>query len=208
MEAEDFSHDPKKVVVNKRILTNMRKDVNLGMFFSNLVMYFIILTAGVVFYNAGIHNIDTVEQAAKGLEPLAGKFAYLLFAVGVLGTGFLAIPVLGGSLSYIVAETFNWEEGLDKHFAQAKPFYLTIIISLSVGLLLNFIGISPMKALLYTAILYGLTAPVMIAVILHICNNKKIMDKYTNSRIQNIFGFVTLVLMTVAAVALLYFQFK
>ncbi len=208
MEAEDFNHDPKKVVVNKRILTDMRKDVNLGMFFSNLVMYFIILTAGIVFYNAGIHTIDTVEQAAKSLEPLAGKFAYLLFAIGVLGTGFLAIPVLGGSLSYIVAETFNWEEGLDKHFAQAKPFYVTIIISLTVGLLLNFIGISPMKALLYTAILYGLTAPVMIAVILHICNNKKVMGEFTNNGLQNVFGVITLVLMTAAAVALLYFQFK
>ncbi|HSC38187.1 MAG TPA: divalent metal cation transporter, partial [Chitinophagaceae bacterium] len=205
MEAEDMGHDPKKVVVDKRILSDMRKDVNTGMFFSNLVMFFIILATGVVLYNAGIHRVDTVEQAAKALEPLAGKGAYLLFALGVLGTGFLAIPVLGGSLSYIMAETFNWQEGLDKKFSEARPFYITMIVSLAVGLLLNFIGVSPMEALLYTAILYGITAPVMIAVIMHICNNKKVMGEYTNNPLQNILGTVTLVLMTAAAVALLYY---
>lgn len=208
MEAEDCVHGTTKVVVDKQMLSDMRKDVNTGMFSSNLVMYFIILTTGVVLYNAGIHKIDTVEQAAKALEPLAGKGAYLLFALGVLGTGFLAIPVLAGSLSYIVAETFNWNEGLDKKFSEAKPFYLTVVVSLIVGLLLNFTGISPMQALLYTAILYGLTAPVMIAVILHICNNKKVMGEFTNNALQNILGIITLVLMTVAAGALIWFQLK
>jgi Mn2+/Fe2+ NRAMP family transporter len=196
------------VVVDKQVLSDMRKDVNTGMFSSNLVMYFIILTTGVVLYNAGIHKIDTVEQAAKALEPLAGKGAYFLFAVGVLGTGFLAIPVLAGSLSYIVAETFDWSEGLDKKFSEAKPFYLTVVVSLIVGLLLNFTGISPMQALLYTAILYGLTAPVMIAVILHICNNKKVMGAFTNNTLQNVLGFITLVLMTAAAGALIWFLLK
>jgi Mn2+/Fe2+ NRAMP family transporter len=208
MEAEDCVHGTTKVVVDKQVLSDMRKDVNTGMFSSNLVMYFIILTTGVVLYNAGIHKIDTVEQAAKALEPLAGKGAYFLFAVGVLGTGFLAIPVLAGSLSYIVAETFDWSEGLDKKFSEAKPFYLTVVVSLIVGLLLNFTGISPMQALLYTAILYGLTAPVMIAVILHICNNKKVMGAFTNNTLQNVLGFITLVLMTAAAGALIWFLLK
>ncbi len=206
MEAEDFNHDANKVVVDKRILSDMKTDVNLGMFFSNLVMFFIILTTGAVLFNAGIHKIATVEQAAKALEPLAGKFAYVLFSVGVLGTGFLAIPVLGGSLSYIMAETFNWKEGLDKKFWQAKPFYITMITSLVIGLCLNFIGVSPIQVLIYTAILYGLTAPVLIAVILHICNNKKVMKKFTNNKLQNVLGFITLILMTAAAIALLYFQ--
>ncbi|MBS1564756.1 MAG: divalent metal cation transporter [Bacteroidetes bacterium] len=205
MEAEDCLH--KKVIVDKQLLSDMRKDVNIGMLSSNLVMYFIILSTGVVLYNAGIHDINTVEEAAKALEPLAGRAAYLLFAIGVLGTGFLAIPVLGGSLSYIMAETFSWEEGLDKKFAEAKPFYISIIVSLGVGLLLNFTGISPMKALLYTAILYGLTAPVMIAIILHICNNKKIMGEYTNNGFQNVLGILTLVLMTAAAAALIWSLF-
>ena len=185
----------------------MREDVNLGMLFSNLVMFFIILTTGVVLFKGGITKIDTVEQAAKALEPLAGKMAYLCFAIGVIGTGFLAIPVLAGCLSYILAETFGWKEGLDKKFYQAKGFYITLIVSVLIGLSLNFIGVSPIQSLIYTAILYGLTAPVMIAIILHIGNNKKVMKKFTNNTLQNTLGFLTFILMTVAAIALLYFQF-
>jgi len=206
MEAEEFIHDPKKVIVNKRILKDMRNDVNIGMFFSHLVMYFIILTTGVVLFNAGIHKIDTVDQAAKALEPLAGQFAYLLFAIGVLGTGLLAIPVLAGSISYMMAETFNWQEGLDKKFYEARPFYITMITAMGVGLLLNFIGVSPIQSLIYTAILYGLTAPILIGVILHICNNKAVMKEYTNNKIQNIVGFITLILMTAAAVVMIYLE--
>jgi Mn2+/Fe2+ NRAMP family transporter len=186
----------------------MQKDVDFGMLFSNLTMFFIILTTGTVLFNAGIHKIDTVEEAAQALKPLAGNFAYLLFAVGVIGTGLLAIPVLSGSLSYIITETFGWEEGLDKKYYQAKAFYIVIAISLILGLLLNYIGISPIKALIYSAILYGLTAPVLIAIILHICNNKKIMGKNTNGIGSNVLGFATLILMTAAAVVLIYLQFK
>jgi NRAMP (natural resistance-associated macrophage protein)-like metal ion transporter len=205
MEAEDIVQ--KKVMVNKRILGDMKEDVNTGMFFSNFVMFFIILATGAALHAKGITRIDTVEQAAKALEPAAGKLAYLLFAIGIIGTGFLAIPVLAGSLSYILAETFNWEEGLDKKFYQAKAFYVTGIVSIIIGLSLNFAGISPVQSLLYSAILYGLTAPVMIAVVLHISNNKKIMGKFTNPLHSNILGFITLALMTVSAIALIYFLF-
>ena len=208
MEAEDREHEQKKIVVDKRILQNMAADVNSGMFASNFVMLFIVLTTGVVLYNAGVRQIDTVDQAAKALAPLAGKFSYICFALGVLGTGFLAIPVLCGSLSYILAESFGWEEGLDKKFNEARGFYVVVIFSLIIGLLINIMGISPMKALIFTAILYGITSPVMIAVILHIGNNKKIMQGFTNSRISNVLGFITLLLMTVAALVLIYFQFK
>jgi len=208
MEAEDVEHQKKQVIVDKRVLQNMTADVNTGMFASNLVMLFIILTTGVVLYNSGIRQIDTVEQAAKALAPLAGKFSYICFALGVIGTGFLAIPVLTGSLSYIIAESFGWEEGLDKKFNEARAFYIVIILSLVIGLLINIMGISPMQALIYTAILYGVTSPVMIAVILHIGNNKKIMNKFTNSRFSNILGGITFILMSVATILLLYFQFK
>jgi len=207
MEAEEVTHHPRKVVLNKKVLHEMKTDVDMGMFFSNLVMFFIILTTGVVLYNAGIRQIDTVEQAAKALEPIAGNLAYVLFTIGILGTGFLAIPVLAGSLSYIMAETFGWDEGLDKTFREAKGFYITMGASLIIGLLLNFLGISPIQALIYTAILYGVTAPVMIVIVLHICNNKKVMGSFTNSRLSNVLGMITLVLMTAAAIALLYFQF-
>jgi NRAMP (natural resistance-associated macrophage protein)-like metal ion transporter len=206
MEVEDKKE--KNLMVNKRIISEMRKDVDFGMLFSNVVMFFIILTTGSVLFNGGIHQIDTVEQAAQALKPLAGNAAYLLFAVGVIGTGLLAIPVLSGSLSYIVTESFGWKEGLDKKFPKAKAFYFIIGISLILGLTLNYIGLSPVKALIYSAILYGLTAPVLIAIILHISNNKKIMGKNTNGKISNILGFAALGLMTVAGVILIYMQLK
>jgi NRAMP (natural resistance-associated macrophage protein)-like metal ion transporter len=208
MEVEDKKKMKKDLVVNKRIINEMRKDVDFGMLFSNLVMFFIILTTGSVLFNGGIHQIDTVEQAAQALKPLAGNAAYLLFAVGVIGTGLLAIPVLSGSLSYIVTESFGWKEGLDKKFPKAKAFYLIIAISLILGLSLNYIGVSPIKALIYSAILYGLTAPVLIVLILHISNNKKIMGKNTNGKISNILGFAALGLMTIAGVILIYMQLK
>jgi NRAMP (natural resistance-associated macrophage protein)-like metal ion transporter len=209
MEVEDQQHSTRKkrVMVNKRELENMRSDVNIGMFFSNLVMFFVILTAGSVLFPAGIKNIDTVEQAALALKPLAGNLSYLLFAVGVIGTGLLAIPVLAGCLSYMLAETLQFSMGLDKKFNEAKRFYTVIIVSLIAGLCMQFFGLSPVKALLYTAILYGLTSPVLIAVILHIGNNKKIMGGHTNSPLSNILGFFTLILMTAAAIGLIYFSF-
>jgi NRAMP (natural resistance-associated macrophage protein)-like metal ion transporter len=206
MEVEEMKHK-NHLVVNKRIINEMRQDVDFGMTFSGLVMYFIILTTGTVLYNGGVHQIDTVEQAAIALKPLAGNLAYLLFAIGVIGTGLLAIPVLSGALSYIITETFGWEQGLDKKFHEAKAFYLVIAISLVLGLSLNYIGISPIKALIYTAILYGMTAPVLIAIILHISNNKSIMGDYTNTLKANIFGFMALIIMTLASLVLLYLQF-
>lgn len=206
MEVEEMKHK-NQIVVNKKIISEMQQDVDFGMTFSGLVMYFIILTTGTVLYNAGVHQIDTVEQAALALKPLAGNLAYLLFAIGVIGTGLLAIPVLSGSLSYIITETFGWEHGLDKKFHEAKAFYVVIAISLVLGLSLNYVGISPIKALIYTAILYGMTAPVLIAIILHISNNKSVMGEYTNSLKANIFGFVALFIMTLASLTLLYLQF-
>jgi NRAMP (natural resistance-associated macrophage protein)-like metal ion transporter len=206
VEVEEMKTKKKHLVVNKKIIHDMKQDVDFGMTFSGLVMYFIILTTGTVLFQGGIHQIDTVEQAAMALKPLAGNMAYLLFAIGVIGTGLIAIPVLSGSLSYIFAETFGWEQGLDKKFHEAKAFYLIIALSLILGLSLNYIGISPIKALIYTAILYGLTAPVLIAIILHISNNKKIMGVYVNGRSTNILGFTALFIMTLAAGTLIYLQ--
>jgi NRAMP (natural resistance-associated macrophage protein)-like metal ion transporter len=196
-----------KLVVNKKIVHAMEKDVDFGMGFSGFVMYFIILTTGTVLYNNGMHEINTVQDAANALKPLAGNLAYLLFSIGVIGTGLIAIPVLCGSLSYIFTETFGWNQGLDKKFHEAKAFYIIIAISLLLGLSMNYIGLSPIKALLYTAILYGLTAPVLIAIILHISNNKKIMGKYVNSLKLNVLGILAFVIMSIAAIALIYLQF-
>jgi NRAMP (natural resistance-associated macrophage protein)-like metal ion transporter len=207
ISAEDKQHTKKNLIVNRRIITDMDWDVDLGMLFSNIVMYFIILTTGTVLFSSGIHQIDTVEQAAKALEPLTGEFSYLLFSLGIIGTGFLAIPVLSGSLSYILSETFGWKGSLDKKYYQAKPFYLVIIISLLIGLIINYLGISPIKALIYTAILYGLSSPVLIVIILHIGNNKKVMGKFANGKLSNILGFAALIVMTLSVGFLLYYQF-
>jgi Mn2+/Fe2+ NRAMP family transporter len=203
MSAEDINQKKTSVIVNKRLLDKVKTDVYFGMGASNLVMFFTILTTGVVLYNAGVHKIDTVEQAAKALEPLAGKTAYALFALGIIGTGFLAVPVLAGSISYMTGETFGWKTGLEKKFGRAKAFYWTMIVSMTLGLLLDFAGVSPIKALLYTAILYGITAPVLIVVVIHIGNNKAVMGRFTNGRWSNI-GWLTLALMMAAAVALFW----
>ena len=205
VEVEEMKHRKTHLLVNKKIIHEMSKDVDFGMTFSGLVMYFIILTTGTVLYSSGIHQITTVQDAAMALKPLAGNFAYLLFAIGVIGTGLIAIPVLSGALSYIFAETFNLEQGLDKKFHEAKGFYTIIIISLLLGLSLNYIGISPIDALIYTAVLYGLTAPVLIAIILHISNNKQIMGMHVNGKLANLMGITALLVMTVAAIVLVYF---
>ncbi len=207
MEVEELKKGGRVVMVNKTLMKEVRKDVDVGMLFSNLVMYFTILTTATVLFQNGIHKIETVEQAAEALKPLAGDFAYYLFAFGVIGTGLLTIPVLSGSLSYIFSEAFGWKGGLDKSFRKAKPFYAVITISLLLGLAINYLGISPINALLYTAILYGITAPVMIAVILHIGNNKKIMKKFVNTRTSNVLGWVTFAIMGIAALFLLYVSF-
>ncbi|MBU8881777.1 divalent metal cation transporter [Kaistella sp. DKR-2] len=204
VEVEETRSKKKQLVINKKIIYEMKTDVDFGMTFSALVMYFIILTTGTVLYNSNIHQIDTVEEAAMALKPLAGNLAYLLFAIGVISTGLIAIPVLGGSLSYIFAETFGWEEGLDKKFHEAKGFYLIIAVSLLLGLSLNYVGISPIKALIYTAILYGITAPVLIGIILHISNNKKIMGDYVNGIWMNILGFAALIIMLITSVLLFF----
>lgn len=208
MEIEVFHEKKKHIILDKFILPHMKKDIKYGMFFSVLVMYFITLTAGTVLHNNAVYEINTVEDAAKALKPIAGNLAYVLFATGVIGISFLAIPVLAGSVSYIIAETFNWKEGLNKKFHEAKEFYFVMIIATLGGLIIQLAGIDPVKALLYTAILYGMTAPVIIAIILHISNNKKIMEEYTNKPVNNIVGTVALLLMSASAILLLWIFFK
>ena len=204
VEVEEMKSLKKKLVVNKRIIHHMNQDVDFGMTFSAFVMYFIILTTGTVLFQAGIHQINTVEEAALALKPLAGNIAYLLFAIGVIATGLIAIPVLSGSLSYIFTETFGWEQGLNKKFHEAKGFYIIIAISLLVGLCLNYVGVTPIAALIYTAILYGVTSPILIGIILHISNNKDIMGEYTNTKWTNILGFTAFIIMSASASAFLY----
>jgi len=205
MEVEEVGKRKNTIVVDKKLITDMRQDVDFGMLLTCLVFFFIILTTGTVLFGEGVHDINTVQDAALALRPLAGDGAYWLFALGVIGTGMLAIPVLGGAVSYIFSEAFDWEEGLNKKYYEAKGFYAVMAISLGLGLLFDFVDISPIDALLLAAVLYGLTAPVLIAMVLHISNNSVIMGTFVNGRWSNFFGGAALVLMTIAAGVLIYF---
>lgn len=202
MSIEEQQHQP--VTPIKKEIKDMKMDVNVGMFWSNLVMFFIILTTGSVLFPAGFRNIETVQDAAKALKPLAGDFAYLLFAIGIIGTGLLAIPVLAGCLGYLFADIFRWEKGMDKKFREAKAFYGIILVSIVLGFLITAYGIDPIRALIYTAIIYGLLTPFLIILILHICNRPGIMQGFTNSWWSNALGILTLLLMGGAACLLIY----
>ncbi|MBI2012507.1 Nramp family divalent metal transporter [Candidatus Curtissbacteria bacterium] len=197
----------KKIIVTKHELKQVAEDVDLGMLFSNLVMYAIIATAASTLYKAGIYEIATADQAAKALEPIAGQASALLFTIGIVGTGLLAIPVLAGSAAYAVSEIFGWQEGLSKSFRQARHFYVIIILSTVLGLAMNFANINPFKALFYTAVIYGLISPILIIFILLLANSKEVMGKRINGLTTNILGGLTLLIMTGSAIAFLITSF-
>ncbi|HEY5585917.1 MAG TPA: Nramp family divalent metal transporter [Ruminiclostridium sp.] len=182
---------------------NMRIDTNVGMLFSNLVMFFIIVTTASTLKANGITHIETATQAAQALKPLAGNFAFVLFALGILGTGFLAIPVLAGSAAYALSEVFNWKEGLNKEFKHAHGFYGVIIVATLVGVIINFLPIKPFTMLYYTAIINGVTAPPLMVLLMLTSNNKKIMGKYSNARYSNIMGWTITIIMAIASIGLL-----
>jgi NRAMP (natural resistance-associated macrophage protein)-like metal ion transporter len=189
-------------IVTKHELKGLREDVILGMLLSNVVMFFIIATTASTLFKGGFHEIATANQAAEALRPIAGNFAFLLFALGIVGTGLLAIPVLAGGAAYAISEVFGWQEGLSKKFHEARSFYLVIILSTLIGFLISISGFNPFRLLFYTAILYGVIAPILIAVILHIANRKDILGAKKNGLVSNILGFLTLIIMTSAAVLL------
>lgn len=186
---------------NAKEISQMRTDVWTGMFFSNFVMFCIIAVCGATLYANGITTIETAAQAASALKPFAGQTAYLLFALGIIGTGFLAIPVLAGSTSYAFAETFGWKEGLFQKWSKARAFYGMIILSIGCGLLLNFFNIDPIKALIYSAILNGIIAPVAIFFIVRLASNGHIMGEFKNSGIYKYIGYAAFVIMALASTA-------
>jgi len=183
-------------------IKNLRIDTTIGMFFSNIVMFFIILTTASTLGAHGIHNIQTANQAAEALRPLAGDLSYFLFSMGIIGTGLLAVPVLAGSVSYAISEAFGWKEGLYLKFGRAHGFYGVIAIATLVGLLINFTPIQPFRLLYYTAVLNGICAPPLLVLIMLIANNKKIMGEHTNSKLSNILGWTITAIMSVSAIIL------
>lgn len=193
--------------ISPKDIKDMKTDTVIGMFFSNLVSFFIIATSAATLNAQGVVNIETADQAAAALLPLAGPLAFALFALGIISTGLLAIPVLAGSASYAVSESMGWAEGLGKRFSQAKGFYFTIIIATGLGLLVNFLSIPPFQMLYYSAVVNGICAPPLIFAIVMLSKDKKTMGKYASSRVQTIFGFFIGTTMLLAVGTLFYFLF-
>jgi NRAMP (natural resistance-associated macrophage protein)-like metal ion transporter len=185
----------------KADIKSMRTDVWSGMILSNVVMFFIIAACGALLFGHGSGQITSAAQAAEALRPFAGNTTYFLFAVGIIGTGLLAIPVLAGSSSYAITESFRWRSGLSNKVRPARAVYGVILLSMLVGLGMNFVGLDPIKALIYSAVFNGLVAPVVLLPILLIASNKRIMGEWANHRPATIIGWIAIVLMTIAGVA-------
>lgn len=198
--------------LSKRFLKDIRLDNLFGMSFSTIIAWFIVVVCASVLFRNGIHNIGTAADAAKALEPLvkgfpyAGLMAKVIFSIGILGIGLLAIPTLAGSSAYAISETLGWKEGLYRKFSKAIGFYVVIIVATVIGLAINFFGIDPIQALIFTAVFNGIAAVPLIWMIARIGNNSKIMGEYKNGKLANIFVRITFVVMALAVLALFYFM--
>ena len=188
----------------------MRLDNNAGMIISEITTWCIILVAATVLHQSGVKDINTASDAAKALEPLvnsfphAGFLAKLIFSIGIIGLGFLAVPVLSGSAAYAVAEAFNWNASLNAKPKFAKGFYAVIIIATVIGLIINFIGIDPVKALVYAAVLNGVAAVPLLFLILKIARNKAIMGEHRSGLLSHSLLWVTFIAMGAAAIAMFF----
>jgi Mn2+/Fe2+ NRAMP family transporter len=179
-----------------------RFDVGIGTFFSNLVMYFIILTAAFTLNRHGLTNIETSKQAAEALRPLAGSLATTLYAVGIVGVGLLAIPTLTGSAAYAFADAFGWRQGLDQKLQKARSFYLVILLSTAAGVIMDFANISPVKALFWTAVINGVLAPFLLVGILIVASDAKLCGGQTSSRLGRVVVGLATLIMFIAAIAM------
>jgi NRAMP (natural resistance-associated macrophage protein)-like metal ion transporter len=201
--------------VTKKEIKIMKADVAVGMFFSQLIMWAIMVTAAGGLHTHGITDIQSSEQAAKSLEPVVKSFPYsgqvskLIFAFGIIGTGMLAVPVLAGSSAYALSDTFGWKQGLFKKFKKARAFYLVIAVSTVIGLWINFSNIDPIKALVYAAVINAVIAVPILFTIMKIGNDKNILGERVNGRVTNTIGWITVIIMAAAVVimfATFYYQ--
>ena len=190
--------------VTPKDIKRLNADTIIGMFFSNIVMFFIIIAAGATLFPAKIRYLTSAQEAAGSLAPLAGIYASSLFALGIIWTGLLAVPILAGSASYAVSEALGWKEGLYRKVTQAGGFYSIIVIATLIGMGINFIGFNPMSALYYTAVINGIVAVPLLIMIFHITNNKKIMGDHTNNKRLNILGIGIIIVMSIGALALAF----
>jgi Mn2+/Fe2+ NRAMP family transporter len=200
-EVEDERAQGRTVPIDDE-LRIAKTDVLTGMFFSNLVMYFIILTAAATLHVHGRTNIETAQDAAEALRPLAGNAAYVLFTFGLIGTGMLAVPVLAGSAAYAVAEANNWRGSLEDRPGLSRKFYGVIAISMVLGLVLDFVGFNAVKMLFYSAVLNGILAPPLIVLVVLLTSNPAVMGGRVSSRPLRYLGWTAAVVMTLATIAM------
>jgi NRAMP (natural resistance-associated macrophage protein)-like metal ion transporter len=182
----------------------MYKDVYYGMIFSNLITFFIIILSSSTLFTHGYRNVSDIGQIAQLLRPIAGQYADLLFLVGIVAAGTLAIPVLAGSAAYALAEVFGWHDGFENHFGKAKQFYIVIILATLLGLAIPALHIDPVNILYYTAVVFGIISPILIALIIHMANNPKIMGTYTSRLSSNILAYTLLIIMSASVVAMFF----
>jgi NRAMP (natural resistance-associated macrophage protein)-like metal ion transporter len=185
-----------------REIIDRKIDVGTGTFFSNLVMYFIILTTALTLHAHGMKDIETSKQAAEALKPLAGSLAYTLYTVGLIGVGLLAIPTLTGSAAYAFVETFKWKQGLDQKFAGARQFYMVVIVSTALGIAMDFLKINPVRALFWTAVINGLLAPFLLIGILYVASDRKLMLGQPSSMLSRVLVAITTIAMLAAAIGM------
>jgi Mn2+/Fe2+ NRAMP family transporter len=184
-------------------LRRMRLDTLVGMAVSNVVAFCIMLTGASVLHVHGITDIDSAAQAAKALEPVAGRWSFVLFALGIIGTGMLAIPTLAGSTAYAVAETFKWPRGLNKHLFQASGFYAIIAIGTLLGVLLNAFEFNPMTALYWSAVINGVVAVPLMVIIMLLSSSATVMGRFTVSTKLKWGGWLATIVMGLAAFAMI-----
>jgi Mn2+/Fe2+ NRAMP family transporter len=198
-------NNSRKPKVAKKEVKLMRFDIAIGIAFSHFIMWAIMLTTAGSLYENGVTNIQSADEAAKALEPLvksfpnAGQISQAVFALGIIGTGLLAVPVLAGSAGYALAEGFGWKEGLGRKFKDARAFYLVIALSTLTGLSINLISLDPIQALVYAAVINGVIAVPILIAIMKIANDKEILQGRTNGKISNILGLTTILIMGMAA---------
>lgn len=199
-EIRDFAG---KNHITKKDINFMRTDTNIGMIFSNIMASFVVISTAATLYHNGIYSVDSPQQAALALKPLAGNYAFLLFTFGIIGIGIQSVPILAGGIAYAISETFGFKEGLAKKFNKAKAFYTIIGLATIIGAIINLIGINPIKALFYAAVLNGIISVPLIFIIIKLADDPRVVGNYRTSRSYRIIGWITFIFVSIATAFLL-----
>ncbi|MGD0977207.1 MAG: Nramp family divalent metal transporter [Minisyncoccia bacterium] len=196
-----MTHRDQKIIGGE--IGSMYRDVRYGMIFSNVITFFIIALCSATLFKNGAVNVSTMQEVASVLKPLAGSYSNFLFMIGILAAGAIAIPVLAGSAAYIIAEMFNWKWGFSKPFHRARQFYLVIIIATALGVAIPLLKLSPVSILFYTAVIYGFISPFLVAMLIHMANNPRIMGQYTSRPLSNVIAYILFIIMAGSSILML-----